>query len=137
MEVKNVVIAVVCILGLGLLVLPFLGGDEEQTSGQRLNNQMDRYVRGVNEKHLPITYRPSPPPVAETITLAQFGRIRTGMTYPQVAQILGSEGAIQSEGRIANIHTVMYMWTGSDGIANMNVMFQNGKLIQKAQFGLR
>jgi hypothetical protein len=34
--------------------------------------------------------------------------------------------------------TIMYMWEGRGGLgANMNAMFQGGKLIAKAQFGLR
>ncbi len=34
------------------------------------------------------------------------------------------------------IKTVMHQWMNSDG-SNMNAMFQNDKLVQKAQFGLR
>ena len=30
----------------------------------------------------------------------------------------------------------MYMWQNSDG-SNMNAMFQNDKLVNKAQFGLK
>jgi hypothetical protein len=31
--------------------------------------------------------------------------------------------------------SVMYIWKNSDG-SNMNALFQNGKLLNKAQFGL-
>lgn len=70
------------------------------------------------------------------VTMANYGRIQTGMTYTQVVQILGKSGTELSSNEIAGYRTVMYQWQG-DGIANMNVMFQNGKVIQKAQFGLK
>jgi len=34
------------------------------------------------------------------------------------------------------LRDVMYEWRG-DGLANMHLMFQNGKLVQKTQFGLK
>ena len=58
------------------------------------------------------------------------------MSYEEVVRILGSEGKEISRSDIADINTVMYAWEGS-GIANMNAMFQKGKLVTKAQFGLR
>jgi hypothetical protein len=39
-------------------------------------------------------------------------------------------------GVIESIDTVMYQWVNSNG-SNMNAMFQNDKLNQKAQFGLK
>jgi hypothetical protein len=79
----------------------------------------------------------TPPRVEPTtgVTKANFNRLSSGMTYAQVVQILGSEGEILSESDVADINTVMYQWSGG-GWANMNAMFQNGKLVSKAQFGL-
>lgn len=37
---------------------------------------------------------------------------------------------------MASIETVMYQWVNRNG-SNMNAMFQNNKLVQKAQFGLK
>ena len=76
------------------------------------------------------------------VTMENYNRLKTGMTYPQVVRILGKEGTELASNEIAGIKTVMYQWDG-DGLvagisgANMNAMFQNGKLIQKAQLGLR
>jgi len=61
--------------------------------------------------------------------------IQDGMTYQQVVGIIGAPGDQLSASSIAGYRTVMYSWTNSNG-SNMNAMFQNGKLIQKAQFGL-
>ena len=41
-----------------------------------------------------------------------------------------------SRNELAGTEAVMYSWEGNLG-ANMNAMFQNNKLVQKAQFGLR
>ncbi len=72
-----------------------------------------------------------------TVTAAEYARLTTGMTYRQAVEIIGFEGEELSRSEIAGITTVMYQWTnrGFSG-ANMNAMFQDGRLIQKAQFGL-
>jgi len=81
-----------------------------------------------------------PPSVAVTtgVTLANFNRLQDGMSYDEAVAILGVEGRLLSQTDLAGIQTVMYSWTGEGSIgANMNAMFQNGKLISKAQFGLK
>ena len=72
-----------------------------------------------------------------TVTAAEYARLATGMTYRQAVEIIGFEGEELSRSEIAGITTVMYQWTnpGFSG-ANMNAMFQDGRLVQKAQFGL-
>jgi hypothetical protein len=77
------------------------------------------------------------------ISKAEFDQIKSGMTYQQVVEIIGSEGEVLSEsgtpgGTSLDIHTVMYMWEGESGLgANANMMFQGNKLQNKAQFGLQ
>lgn len=58
------------------------------------------------------------------------------MTYEEVVAILGKPGTEISSNELAGIKTVMYQWEAGFG-ANMNAMFQDGGLVQKAQFGLR
>lgn len=79
-----------------------------------------------------------PEPVNDPrITAAEFAAIRPGMTPAQVEAIVGSPGELMSENEMAGIHTFMVQWEGDGGFgANANAMFQDGKLIQKAQFGL-
>lgn len=70
---------------------------------------------------------------------AEFDQIKSGMSYEEVVEIVGSEGEVQSEvgAEGEQFHTIMYMWEGEGMIgANANVMFQEGKLETKAQFGL-
>lgn len=72
------------------------------------------------------------------IHLAQFQALKTGMSYAAAASTLGCEGTEMSRLELPDapqFATVMYSWKGA-GIANANAMFQNDKLINKAQFGL-
>jgi hypothetical protein len=78
----------------------------------------------------------SGPVVAEGITMAKYDRLKTGMSYHQAVEILGTEGVEVSSNELAGTKTVMYQWEAGVG-ANVNAMFQNDKLMQKAQFGLK
>jgi len=72
---------------------------------------------------------------ASQVTLANFNRVRTGMSDNEVFSILGN-GEVLSESGEGEYHTIMYSWKADNGIANMNVMFQGGKVMSKAQLGL-
>ncbi|MFN2427119.1 MAG: hypothetical protein ABR587_11810 [Candidatus Binatia bacterium] len=75
----------------------------------------------------------SDPPI---VSLAEYERLREGMTYSDAVGIIGASGQELSRSDIAGYSTVMYSWSNSNG-SNMNAMFQNGRLANKAQFGLR
>ena len=60
------------------------------------------------------------------------------MTYPKVVAVLGCDGSELSQVEMGGFKTVMYMWDGEGSLgANMNIMLQNGKLMMRAQFGLK
>lgn len=78
----------------------------------------------------------------DRVTKAEYLRIQDGMSYREVTGIIGSPGDELSSttmdaipGITPRIVTTMYSWANDDG-SNMNAMFQNDKLISKAQFGL-
>lgn len=77
----------------------------------------------------------------ETISLAEFNAISTGMTYEEVVNIIGSEGEVLSEvdiGAGEEYRTTMYTWEGEGSLgANANVTIQGGKVTAKAQLGLK
>ena len=70
-----------------------------------------------------------------TITINEYNQIRDGMSYSEVVRIIGEPGTELSSGDIAGFRTVMYSWENFNG-SNANVMFQNDRMINKAQFGL-
>lgn len=79
----------------------------------------------------------------EVVTLSDYQSVYTGMNYREVEKTLGRPGREVSRSYLPGIHgatvgisTVMYEWVNRDG-SNMNAMFQDGRLVQKAQFGLR
>ena len=71
----------------------------------------------------------------EPITAERYSQLENGMTYDQVARILGSDGEEVSSSDLGGTSTRMYAWKNGDG-SNMSAMFQNGALVMKAQFGL-
>jgi len=84
------------------------------------------------------------PSIGEQIVdFEKYKKIENGMSYKKVVSIIGTEGEEMSKNKIDgipkvmdSIETVMYQWVNSNG-SNMNAVFQNDKLIQKAQFGLK
>lgn len=75
----------------------------------------------------------------EEVTLATFNRIQTGMSFKEVTDILGPPDQLLSENNIGGVSNKMYQWDADSGGfgANMNAIFQDDKLVQKAQFGLK
>lgn len=77
------------------------------------------------------------------ITKEAFEKLKSGMSYAEATEIIGFEGEVMSEsgtpgGKGLDIHTVMYQYTGKGSLgANANLMFQDDKLINKAQVGLK
>ncbi len=60
------------------------------------------------------------------------------MTYEKVCEIIGSYGYEMARTEMAGYQTVIVGWEGEGSIgANANVTFQNGKVVAKAQAGLR
>lgn len=70
------------------------------------------------------------------VTAAEYAQISTGMSYAQVAAIIGAPGEESSSSDLAGIKTEAFTWKNFDG-SNALLMFQNDKLISKAQFGLK
>jgi len=113
-------------LGLGSVVLAVIGLLGIIFVSQQINQIM-------KDPFAPNALSSAAPPI---VTLTQYERIREGMTYAEVTAVIGTAGQELSRSDLAGYTTVMYSWTNSNG-SNMNAMFQNGKLVNKAQFGLR
>ena len=77
-------------------------------------------------------------------TLEDFRRIEVGMSHEEVVRIIGSPGELTSvnhingvPGVMDSVTTEMYQWEGQGFAANAMVIFQNNRVVQKSQFGLR
>jgi len=76
---------------------------------------------------------------AGKMTMDKFNQIKSGMSY-EVTQIMGGDGETLSESGSPGeeLYTVMYQYDGVGDVgANSNMMFQNDKLVNKAQMGCR
>ena len=69
-------------------------------------------------------------------TLLQFSRLQHGMSVFEVEQVLMMRGTQISSTKIDIYVTESYSWSNPDG-TNIHAIFSNGKLVSKAQFGLR
>lgn len=72
----------------------------------------------------------------DTVTKAEYDSLTDGASYSAATAAIGAQGEELSRNNLAGTVTVMYAWKNADG-SNMNAMFQNDKLIQKSQFGLK
>ncbi len=75
---------------------------------------------------------------SEYITLEEYNKIETGMTYEEVAEIVGSSGTVSSQVESNGLKIVIITWYGN-GVAgsNANVTFTNNAVSGKAQVGLK
>ena len=71
------------------------------------------------------------------ITIEQYNSVETGMTYDEVVALFGGEGSLLSESDVAGYTAKIYMWEGSSLGANANITFSDGKVVAKAQTGLK
>lgn len=118
----------VVIMGAGVVALLWVAGSVLMT---------------MREGSRPVRSAPIPLFNADVVTLSDYVQIDNGMSYSQVVAIIGDPGVEMARNRMdgvagvmASLDTVMYVWQNPNG-SNMNAMFQNDRLVQKAQFGLR
>lgn len=75
---------------------------------------------------------------SEYITMDEFNQIKTGMSYDEVKNIVGSSGEVSSEVESNGIKIVMITWYGNGTAgSNANVTFTNNEVTAKAQVGLK
>lgn len=68
---------------------------------------------------------------------AAFDKVETGMDCDKLADLFGGPGEVMSESEVMGIKTVALDWKAGIFGANVTVMCQNGKVVSKAQFGLK
>ena len=72
----------------------------------------------------------------ESITMDQFNRVQTGMTYDQVKDIFGRHGLLKSETNIGGHDSRLMSWINSDG-SNVIITFSQGTVSSKTQTRLK
>ena len=78
-------------------------------------------------------------PNASRVTMANFEKLKPGMSYAEAAKILGSAGSLSGKFKTQSGSMAMYSWKGKgdNGDWNVTARFDNGKLVNKVQVGLK
>lgn len=81
---------------------------------------------------------PKKPDGSNVVTIT-FDKIQKGMNYREVAAIIGAPGENAGEFKVEKGSVVMYRWKGKTdkGEWILSAKFENGKLTDKSQFGLK
>ena len=88
------------------------------TIGQ--NDFVQKSVSGVSDR-------------SEYITMEEYNKIDTGMTYEEVKEIVGSAGEVTVQSEAGNIKIVIVTWYGNGAAgSNANVTFTNNEVTAKA-----
>jgi hypothetical protein len=69
-------------------------------------------------------------------TLSEFNQLQPGMAQSQAQGILGHGGTMTAQSGVGGVDTEAWSYQNSDG-SNIQLMFQCGTLVQKAQAGLQ
>ena len=72
-----------------------------------------------------------------TITLEEYNKIETGMSYSEVKEIVGGDCNKTAEQELAGIKQAIYTCSGKEAGANALLTFQNDKLFTKTQINLK
>lgn len=80
---------------------------------------------------------PTSPTPANMVTLAQFNAIQEGMSYAQVAQVMGFQGTVSTRSDSGDV--VGYSWNSGPGADALVIacVFVSDRLVSKAQSGLQ
>lgn len=71
------------------------------------------------------------------ITLAEFQELKTGMSYDDCVNIIGSYGTVSAEMTAFDVTTTTMSFEGNASFSSATLTFQNGKLTSKMQYNLK
>lgn len=138
----GMVIRIILTVVLGFYSLAWLGGifggGASKTTVQstaQTETVTEQVAATENKKEEPVAPANSP-----KINMAEFTAIQNGMTYEEVAAIIGGPGTLSNEIGTAGepYHTVTYTYEGEgDFGANAILSIQDGALSMKTQYGLK
>ena len=70
------------------------------------------------------------------VTYSEFKRAKTGMTKSQVAKLFGTNGKLSAKSEGGGVVIEMRDYAGCPEYSAVSIMFTNGKLDVKSQYGL-
>ncbi|ALZ64585.1 hypothetical protein FORC13_p100 (plasmid) [Bacillus cereus] len=144
---KFACLGIIALIVLGVIAAITGGGDDKVEAPSTEQKQEDPatvpVIKEEPKKEDPKKEEPKKEEVPKNkpgISKAEFNQIQNGMNYEEVKKIIGSDGEVVSKSGQAGdqFYTIMYSWKSEKGLgANARFMFQEGKLQNKSQFGLK
>lgn len=127
-------------IGISILVLIALGViiaacSDESTPIEEKGTETAEPAAGAAKKE---AKKPAVKKEKPGVTMDEFNKIESGMSYEEVVKIIGIEGEVQSETGTKGdqYYTVMYFFKAENGIGNAIITLQGDKVYNKAQAGL-
>jgi hypothetical protein len=74
-------------------------------------------------------------PGSPTVTLANYGRVRVGMTYGEVADIFGGPGIKAAQVQVGGDQLEFYVWKAVGG-GHATITFEKNRVTEKSQTDL-
>jgi hypothetical protein len=110
-------------------------------------SKLDEFTKGSRGSATPTPLGPldaTPTPSSTTkpttsstgLTKEKFGQLKNGMSYKQVAEIIGSEGEEVSMSEVGRYKVASYKWQGPD-FQMIICVFNNDKMTSKTQANLK
>ena len=91
-----------------------------------------KYFKGSKR----VTFRIVQGGEGDTVSYAEFSRIKNGMTYSNVVDVIGGEGTLTYEYSGSQDYYKTYEWDGDEEYSRVSVSFRNGHVYSKHQYGL-
>ncbi len=76
-------------------------------------------------------------PTGTIITLEEYNKVTTGMSYAQLKEIVGGDCTKELDQDVAGMHQAAYSCQGQDANSAAIFTFQNDSLVNKIQNGLK
>jgi hypothetical protein len=71
------------------------------------------------------------------LTLDKYNKVKNGMSYKEVVDIMGNEGVEQMSSGEGKYKVESYKWEGDDSLKFTTISFMGGKVYTKFQMGLK
>ncbi|MTV49619.1 hypothetical protein GJ688_11590 [Heliobacillus mobilis] len=112
------------------------GGNTGKPAGNTSSNPSNSSPAHVQQTQAPQAQNGKKGGAPQKYTGDLYNKINLDMTYAQVVQLVGADGD-ESDKTESNVKTsAVYTWKNPDG-SSMNVTIKDGKVVSKAQMGLR
>ena len=114
-------------------------GDNEYKNYRWKDDNKNMYVSFRNDKATSIRYSGYPSagaPRDADLSKDKYDKIKNGMSYSDVKEIIGSDGILTSSSKSSSSESKSYTWRG-EKYSSVRATFRNGELSSKSQSNVK